>query len=121
MTNLAIQPKQDSAASTKVFFDRYGQAPLEFNAVDIDAAVGFFSSRGFVGDAALITAAELLRQSKADGVPVWQYLDSLEEVDGVKLSELVSRILNNNRVSSSILGIKTDQTVPANILRNIRI
>lgn len=121
MSNLNIQPIQDSAASTRLFFDKYGQAPLEFNSTDVDAAVGFFQSKGFVGDAALITAAELLRQSKADGVPVWQFLDSLETVDGIQLSELVSRILNNNRVSTSILGYRQTPKTPINIARNIKI
>ncbi len=119
MSNLESRTLQDSASSTKLFFDRYGQTPLEFNSVDVDAAIGFFQSRGFVGDAALITGAELLRQSKVEGVPVWTFLDTLKEVDGIQLSELVSRILNNNRVSTSILGFRRSSEVPINIARNI--
>lgn len=121
MSNLNIKTIDDSASSTRLFFDKYGQTALEFNSVDVDAAVGFFQGRGFVGDAALITAAELLRQSKVEGVPVWQFLDSLENADGVRLSELVARILNNTRVSTSILGYRQTPETPINIARNIKV
>ena len=47
-TNLPPVLKQDGAEGTKLFFDNYGQAPLEFNANDVTAAVSFFEKKGFL-------------------------------------------------------------------------
>ena len=106
-TNLpAPTSSTDSSAKTKLFFDEYGQSPLEFNANDVEAAVGFFQSKGFDRDAAEITAAVLLRQAKLESMPVFKIIDQLETMDGLKLSALVGEILNNNRPSSSSLGFK---------------
>jgi hypothetical protein len=41
-TNLPARIIQDSAAGTKLFFDNYGQEPLEFNATDVNATIAFF-------------------------------------------------------------------------------
>jgi hypothetical protein len=106
-TNLpAPTSSADSGAKTKLFFDEYGQSPLEFNANDVEAAVGFFQSKGFDRDAAEITAAVLLRQAKLESMPVFKIIDQLKTMDGLKLSALVGEILNNNRPSSSSLGFK---------------
>ena len=50
-TNLPAKQLTDSAAKTKLFFDTYGAAPLEFNATEVDATLGFFESRGFSKEA----------------------------------------------------------------------
>ena len=117
-TNLPQVTRQDSAEFTKLFFDTYGQAPLEFNAVDVDATINFFIKRGFAEDAALSVSTVILKQAKLDGTPVTQILDSLTGFEEIQISALVSEILNNNRVPTSILGFKT--TVDnRNIIRNI--
>jgi hypothetical protein len=106
-TNLPpVESETDSAAKTKLFFDEYGQAPLEFSANDVEAAIGFFMTNGFDRDAAEITAAVVLRQAKLESIPVFQLIDQLKTLDGVKLSAMVAEILNNNRPSSSALGFK---------------
>lgn len=105
-TNLPAPTTTDSASATKLFFDEYGQAPLEFAANEVEAAIGFFQSNGFDRDAAEITAAVILRQAKLEGVPAFQIIDQLKFLDGLKLSALVGEILNNNRPSSSALGFK---------------
>ena len=106
-TNLPpIESGTDSAAKTKLFFDEYGQAPLEFSANDVEAAIGFFMTNGFDRDAAEITAAVVLRQAKLATIPVLQLIDQLKTLDGVKLSAMVAEILNNNRPSSSSLGYR---------------
>ena len=70
-TNLPpIESGTDSAAKTKQFFDEYGQAPLEFSANDVEAAIGFFMTNGFDRDAAEITAAVVLRQAKLETIPI---------------------------------------------------
>jgi hypothetical protein len=106
-TNLPpVETGTDSAAATKLFFDEYGQSPLEFSANDVEAAIGFFMSNGFDRDAAEITAAVVLRQAKLENIPVFQLIDQLKTLDGVELSAMVGEILNNNRPSSSALGYK---------------
>lgn len=121
-TNLPIPSTdkltQDSAAATKLFFDTYGQAPLEFNASEVDATVSFFKSKGFDDDAANITAATLLKQAKLDGTPIFRILDTLSGFNSLDLSSLVGEVLNNNRTSSSTLGFRTNPVIP-NQIRNI--
>lgn len=106
-TNLPpVDANSDSASKTKLFFDEYGQAPLEFAANDVEAAIGFFMANGFDRDAAEITAAIVLRQAKLETIPVFQLIDQLKTLDGVELSAMVAEVLNNNRPSSSALGFK---------------
>jgi hypothetical protein len=119
-TNLPpIESETDSAAKTKLFFDEYGQAPLEFAANDVEAAIGFFMTNGFDRDAAEITASVVLRQAKFENMPVFQLIDQLKVMDGVKLSALVGEILNNNRPSSSALGYKANNSDDQFKTRNI--
>ena len=54
-TNLPTPDVQDSAEATKLFFNQYGIAPLEFSANEVSAAIGFFESRGFTAEAATST------------------------------------------------------------------
>jgi hypothetical protein len=117
-TNLPTQEIQDSAAGTKLFFDTYGDQPLEFNANEVDACIAFFTKNGFEQDAAIVTATALLKQSKIENVPIYRILDTLKNIEGIKLSALVAEILNNNRTSSSTLGYREPVT-PSNISRNI--
>lgn len=117
-TNLPPQEIQDSAAATKLFFDTYGDQPLEFNATDVDACIAFFTKNGFEQDAAIVTATTLLKQSKIENVPIYRILDTLEKIEGIKLSALVAEILNNNRTASSTLGYR-EPVSSTNITRNI--
>lgn len=119
MNNLPRIQKNESGASTKLFFDTYGQRPIEFNAVDVDAATAFFTERGFSKEAAIITASTVLKQAKIDGVPIFEILDTIAAFSTAQLNQLVARILNNDRVSTSVVGFKFNVTIPANIARNI--
>lgn len=117
-TNFPSQDRQDSAAGTKLFFDNYGQVPLEFNSNDVVASVAFFQAKGFDADAAQTVAMVLLKQAKLDGTPIFQILDSLGSFDGIGLSQLVGEILNNNRTPTSTLGFRTVNVLPTQT-RNI--
>jgi hypothetical protein len=117
-TNLPAKIIEDSAAGTKLFFDSYGQAPLEFNANDVNSTIAFFRSKGFELDAAQTVSTVLLKQAKLDGTPIFQILDSLSGVDSLGLSQLVGEVLNNNRTPSSTLGFRTADVKPTQI-RNI--
>jgi len=119
-TNLPpIETGTDSAAKTKLFFDEYGQSPLEFSANDVESAIGFFMANGFDRDAAEITSAVVLRQAKLENIAVFQLIDQLKTLDGVKLSAMVAEILNNNRPSSSALGYKAANSDDQFKIRNI--
>jgi hypothetical protein len=114
-TNLPAQLINDSGASTVLFFDSYGEAPLEFSSIDVDLTVGFFKSSGFDKDAAELTAMTILRQAKLEGEPVSAILDTIKGLGRNELSLLVAEILNNGRVATSFLGyrvpnVTTDQT-----------
>lgn len=117
-TNLPPKIIEDSAAGTKLFFDSYGEVPMEFSANDVTLAVSFFESAGFDSDAANTVAMTLLRQAKIDSTPIGQILDSLKGFPTMALSQLVGEILNNNRVPTSILGFRTTDVKP-NQIRNI--
>jgi hypothetical protein len=117
-TNLPSQQIEDSAAGTKLYFDSYGEAPLEFNAGEVSASVLFFEKKGFDKDAALVVATTILKQAKLDNTPVFKILDTLTGFDNITLSSLVGEILNNNRTSTSTLGFRTNP-VTTNIVRNI--
>jgi hypothetical protein len=118
-TNLPPRVVEDSASATKLFFDEYGQAPLEFSANDVEAAIGFFQGQGFDRDAAEITAMVVLRQAKFENIPAFQLIDQLKGLDGMKLSALVGEILNNNRPSSSALGFRMGKVDDELKTRNI--
>ena len=118
-TNLPSVIIEDSAASTKLFFDTYGREPLQFNVNDAEAAIGFFTSRGFDSDAAIITASTLLKQAKLDEVPIFQLLDTLKGLTAIELNFLIAQILNNNRGATSTLGFRSQITANANQIRNI--
>jgi len=105
-TNLPAKQIQDSAARSKLFFDTYGEQPLEFNATDVDAAIGFFTSRGFERDSAQTVALTLLKQAKLENLNIFEILDGLKNVDNTDISVLVSEVLNNNRPSTSTLGYR---------------
>lgn len=117
-TNLPSQEINDSAAGTKLYFDTYGEAPLEFNAADVDVTLSFFQRKGFGDDAAQVVAVTLLRQAKLDSIPITQVLDSLQSTEALQLSQLVGEILNNNRSVISTLGFRTERVLP-NQNRNI--
>lgn len=107
-TNLPERLIQDSAARTRLFFDTYGQEPLQFNATEVDTTIGFFTSKGFTDDAARVTSLSLLKQAKLEGLNIFTILDDLKGLDDIDISALVGEILNNNRPATSTLGYRQE-------------
>ena len=118
-TNLPPTSIDDSGIGTRLFFDSYGQQPLEFLANDVEAAIAFFESRGFDKDAATVTGMTLLKQAKLENQPIFQVLDTLSGFNSLQISALVGEILNNNRPSTSTLGFKVSNAVSLPRSRNI--
>ncbi len=119
ISNLPQAPASDSALGTRLYFDRYGDIPLEFSSTDVDATVGFLKSRGFNDDAAILTSVILLKQAKLDAMPITELLDTLKGLKNLELSTLVGEVLNNNRTPTSTLGFKLQSTVNELQARNI--
>jgi hypothetical protein len=118
-TNLPKVDVSDSAEPTKLFFDTYGIAPLEFRAVDVDSTITFFKSRGFTDDAAISTASVLLKQAKLDNMAINKLLDTLKGFDDLQISSLVGEIMNNNRLATSTLGYRSEPKKSNSISRNV--
>jgi hypothetical protein len=118
-SNLPQSPQSDSALGTRLYFDRYGDIPLEFSAADVDSTVGFLKSRGFSDDAAILTSVILLKQAKLDQLPITELLDTLKGLKNLELSTLVGEVLNNNRTPTSTLGFKLQSTVNELQARNV--
>lgn len=118
-TNLPPREYSDSGQATKLFFDSYGQTPLEFNANEVGAAQAFFQQKGFDIDAAALTSAVLLKQAKIDNVNVFEILDTLKGLNNLQLSAIVAEIINNNRPATSTLGYRVVRVPNETINRNI--
>jgi hypothetical protein len=116
-----IQPTTDSAEPTKQFFNRYFSKSISFPSNQVDAVVGFFENRGFEKAAAASVASVLLEQSKIDNIDVFVLLDGLKSFDKVKLTALVTAILNANRSAISKLGYKENNIPKTFEARNILI
>lgn len=119
MINLPIKSTSDSARATKLFFEKYGSQQVNFNANDVYNILGFFQYKGFQDDAAILTGLAVLAKAKQENTDVYTIIESLKTVDGVQLSILVSRILNQDRPATSSLGYKTPILAPSLITRNI--
>jgi hypothetical protein len=105
----------------KEFFDRYYTKSLEFPANEVDAVVAFFEKRGFEEVSANSVATVLLQQAKIDGVKVFTLLDTLTGLEDVRLSSLVTEILNYSRTKTSTLGFRVEQTTNLVESRNIAV
>jgi hypothetical protein len=120
MNNLSKINIADSARATRVFFERYGKLGKEFRPDDVSSVIGFFQSRGFDDDAAIAVSLNILKTAKRDRRPVFEILDTLKTFDGLQLSVIVSKILNQNRLSISSLGFRSQGGIAESVSRNIR-
>jgi hypothetical protein len=118
-SNLPRTTNPDSADKVKSFFDSYFVQQISFPAQLIDATVGFFTKRGFDNLAASSTAIVLLQQAKLDGVNVFDLLDTLNGLEDIQLSAIVTEVLNYNRESVSTLGYRQATTGEQLEARNI--
>jgi len=111
ISNLPAQVQStDSAEKTKNFFDGYYDEGIAFSSSEIDAATGFFKSKGFEESAAVAVAAVLLREAKKENLKVFELIDALKNLDEIDLSSTVREVLNYNRLRISTLGIRVDRS-----------
>ena len=118
MSSLPQAPLTSDKKVTQVF-DNYFNKKLSFPSNEVDAVVAFFEKRGFEKSAAISTATTLLNQAKLDGVKVFTLLDTLKGFNEVQLSAVVTEILNYNRLRTSVLGFKIQESTEKIERRNI--
>lgn len=118
-TNLPATQSQDSAEQVKQFFDKFYLQPVSFPAAQIDATVAFFLKRGFDQSSARSTAIIILNQARADGVEVFQVLDTMTGLTDLQLSQVVAQVLNAYRENTSLLGYRVAATDNPYESRNI--
>lgn len=117
-TNLPPTQSSDSADPTKLFFDTYGLSPVQFPASEVSATINFFESRGFEDQAAIVTGITILKQAKVEGIPVYEILDKIRDLNETQISALITKILNGQRVPTSALGY-TAKVPATSRLRNV--
>ena len=110
---------QDSSQPVKQFFDKFFQQSVSFPSNQIDAVVGFFTSKGFDQTSAESTSIVLLNQARTDGVDVFVLLDSLKVLGEIELSQVVAQVLNAYREKTSLLGYRITGSVDSYETRNI--
>ena len=76
LSNVGIGAETGDKA-TIAFLSGLGDAPVELNAAEYDAAKGFFQQRGYDDTASESIAFVLSRQARLDGVSVMKILDTL--------------------------------------------
>ena len=109
-TNLPRIDNNDSAQEVKNFLDQYFTASISFPSNQVDAVIGFFENRGFDKTSAQTIGTILMQQARLDDVNVFELLDTLKGWDALKLSAVVTEILNYNRSKISTLGYKIDSS-----------
>jgi hypothetical protein len=120
-SSLPAEKYTSSDQYVKEFFDRYYTKTLEFPANEVDAVIAFFTKRGFEEASANSVATTLMQQAKIDGVKVFKLLDTLNGLEDVQLSGLVTEILNYSRTKTSTLGFRIDNTTNYIEARNIAV
>ena len=110
LINLPRIESTDSADSVKSILDKYFTSSISFPTNQVDAVIGFFENRGFVKTSAQTIGTILMQQARLDDVNVFELLDTLKGWDALKLSAVVTEILNYNRSKISTLGYKIDSS-----------
>jgi len=108
-----------SDRDVRLFFDKYYTKEISFTDNDLNSVVGYFESKGFDTSSAIAVATVLLKQSKLDGVKVYQIIDTLKKYEDLQLSAIVAEILNYNRKRTSAVGFKRREQTNKAETRNI--
>jgi len=120
--NLPTQAvRKNSDKEVQQYFDQYFTKPLEFTSNEVDAVIGFFKKRGFEESAAVAVGSTLLQQAKLDNVKVFKLLDTLNGLDEVQLSAIVTEIINYNRPKTSTVGYRRADSFDKTESRNIQV
>jgi hypothetical protein len=116
-TYIDYSTSDDQIVKTKQYFDNYQKTLVSYPSNQVDAVIGFFTSRGFELSSAQSVAGVLLQQAKVDQVNVMELIDKIKNFDKVRLNDLVAAILNANRDRRTIVGFKDNTVNEKNIYR----
>jgi hypothetical protein len=105
--------------STLQAFDNYQSQPFELHAGTFNSMIGFFTSRGFEKEAAESITVVIMKQAQRDNYNPMSILDTLNGLDSVNISALVSEILNYSRYKTSMLGYALVSNPNSEVTRNI--
>ena len=118
-TNLPEKEKDSLLTTIDNLTKNQNTEPFSLNQNDYDAAIAFFVKRGFGRESAEKTAYIILRQAKIDSINPQELLDQLTKATPVQLSDLITVILNANRVKTSRLGTRTTKKIVDIVNRTI--
>jgi hypothetical protein len=83
------------------------------------AMIGMLENRGFSSDSAESISITVMIQARRDGYNPMTVLESMKKLGENDLSQLLSEILNYNRLKTSVLGSVQKITPVDNVKRNI--
>jgi hypothetical protein len=118
-SNIPNQNRFQGTDETINFFNNYYNAPLELKAVEFDAIIGFFTSRGFQKESAEAITVTIIKQARADGFNPMVVLDNLKKFTTIELNSVTTELLNANRFKTSFLGYGSKFTAISEVTRNI--
>ena len=108
-----------SSDATNKAFSQYNDVPVELEQNVLTAMVGMLENRGFSRDSAESISITIMIQARRDGYNPMTVLESMKKLNENDLSQLLSEILNYNRLKTSVLGSVQKITPVDNVQRNI--
>ena len=110
---------ESSSDLTNKALSQYNDVPVELDHNVMTAMIGMLENRGFLNDSAESISITIMIQARRDGYNPITVLESMKKLGENDLSQLLSEILNYNRLKTSVLGSVQQITPVDNVKRNI--
>ena len=110
---------ESSSDFTNKALNQYHDLSVQLNHDVTTAMTGMLESRGFSIDSAEMIAITIMVQAKRDGYNPMTVFESIKKLNETDLSQIISEILNYNRLKTSVLGSVQKITTVDNVKRNI--
>jgi len=110
---------ESSSDLTNKALSQYNDVPVELDHNVMTAMIGMLENRGFSNDSAESISITIMIQARRDGYNPITVLESMKKLGENDLSQLLSEILNYNRLKTSVLGSVQQITPVDNVKRNI--
>ena len=110
---------KSSSDLTNKALSQYNDVPVELDHNVMTAMIGMLENRGFSSDSAESISITVMIQARRDGYNPMTILESMKKLGENDLSQLLSEILNYNRLKTSVLGSVQQITPVDNVKRNI--
>jgi hypothetical protein len=110
---------ESSSDLTNKAISQYNDVPVELDHNVMTAMIGMLENRGFSNDSAESISITIMIQARRDGYNPITVLESMKKLGENDLSQLLSEILNYNRLKTSVLGSVQQITPVDNVKRNI--